>query len=92
MAGKQNDAQLLAQMVSQFVRRETDKTQNRMFKRGVIDSVVGQKADVFIDGATVTTQSVLCIDSYTPQVGDKVLIISIGSSGANLIIIGSING
>lgn len=92
MAIKEGDAKNLAEIIGQFVDNRNDKTINRTYKRGIVDKATKNTADVFVEGSTVATKNVLALDSYAPVKGDKVLIVSIGDTGANLIILGSISG
>lgn len=89
MDGNRDQAAEMADIIQAFVGQSS---KGSTFRRGIIQSVSGRRANVRIDGNSVATQSVLCLGSYTPVVGHKVLLVSIGDTGANLIILGSING
>lgn len=80
----------IADIIQAYVKNADQKALNRTFKRGVIVDTDGQKADVEVEGNDTPTQGILSIGSYRPTVGDRVLVVSIGESGANLLILGSI--
>lgn len=82
----------IADIIEQQIAKATDRLAERTYKRGIISAVSGRKADVKIEGNTVATKGVICLGSYSPVVGHKVLVLSIGRTGANLVIMGSING
>lgn len=82
------DPNAIAETIEQMVNKGIEKIYNRTYKRGVIDTINGQFADVFIEGNTVATVAVPAVYSYLPVVGHKVLIVSIGTTGANLVILG----
>lgn len=81
----------IAATIKSLMDSSIDKVQNRTFKRGVIAAVTGWTADVYVAGnTTTTTKKVISLASYQPTVGDKVLMLSIGDSGANLVILGKL--
>lgn len=84
------DPNALADIIERMVKKATDGVVNRTYKRGVIASVAGQVVSVNIEGNAVATSGVICLSHYVPAVGHKVLIASIGDTGANLVVIGRI--
>lgn len=82
------DPNALAEIIEQMVTRATEKIYNRTYKRGEVSAINGQFADVYVEGNPVATTNLPALYSYTPVVGHKVLIVSIGTSGANLVIMG----
>lgn len=85
------DPNEIATIIQNLVKGATDKLSQRTYKRGIISAVTGQKASVKVEGNTVATPGVICLDNYRPQVNDKVLLLSIGDSGANLVILGRLS-
>lgn len=88
MAAQDTDAKLMAQIIGQFIDDRNERIINRTFKRGIVSAVDGTRADVKVDGSDVATKNVLCLASYAPFIGDKVLLLSIGDTGANLVVLG----
>lgn len=86
------DANKVADSIERMIKKSNDNTVSRMYKRGVVATINGQYADVYIEGNPVSTKGILSLDSYTPKIGDKVLVLSIGDSGANQIILGGLSG
>ena len=86
------DVNEIASIIENLVNDSTDKIRNKTFKRGIIDEIVteNQYCSVFVEGNSTSTPDVLSLASYKPFSGDKVLMVSIGSTGANLLILGSI--
>ena len=84
------DANRIAAIFEQQIDAKINRLQNRTYKRGVVTAVSGAKADVEIEGNPVATQGIPSLVSYVPHVGDKVVILSIGTTGANLLILGSL--
>lgn len=82
------DPNALAETIEQMVNKGIEKIYNRTYKRGEIAAINGQFADVYIEGNTVATLKVPALFSYTPVIGHKVMIVSIGTTGANLVILG----
>ena len=85
-----NDAQLMARTIQDLIEKNQESFA-RMFKRGIIADHDGQYADVYINGSPIATEHILCVDSYQPVIGDKVMILSIGTTGANHLIVGGLN-
>lgn len=85
------DIKVLADIIEQMIARRLDKLENRTYRRGVVASVNGQIADVYIEGSTVATEKIRSLRSYTPVVGHVVLVLSIGRTGANQVILGRID-
>lgn len=81
----------IAAIIDSRIEKQLERVYNKQYLRGIVDSVVGQKADVFIEGSTTAHPNIACIGSYRPAVGDKVLLLSIGTSGANYVILGCID-
>lgn len=80
----------IADIIDKRVKRATEKAFNKMYKRGIVASASGRYADVRIEGNSVATKGIPVLGNYNPVVGDKVLILSIGDTGTNLIIMGPI--
>lgn len=81
----------IAETIERLATKATDKIADRTYKRGVVNTVTGQKASVYIEGNLVATPGIPSLGTYAPRTGDKVLILSIGRSGANPVILGPIN-
>lgn len=85
------------QQIAAIVKTEIAKAMNsvadRTFYRGIVTviSANGRRVNVQIEGATTATPNILCMSGYQPNVGDQVIIISIGTSGANFLCIGRTN-
>lgn len=90
MDRKSKQAKEIADIIEAYVKNNEG---NQSMRRGVISVVrSGNKADVKIEGNPVAAKSILCLGSYSPVVGEKVLVASIGGTGANLLILGGIGG
>lgn len=85
-----NNPNDIAEIIDRLIKANL-KTSGHTFKRGIVSARNEQTADVKVEGNTTATQGIICIDAYKPFVGDKVLILSIGESGANLIVLGKIS-
>lgn len=85
------DPAAIAQLIKQEIDKRFGDLANRTFYRGEITAVEGVKADVKIEGSSAALPNVLCIASYTPAVGEKVLVLNIGTTGTNFLIIGKID-
>jgi hypothetical protein len=85
-------AKQYAEMIASLVERYGDRIVTRMFKRGYVTAVNGLYSDVQIEGNENTTLRVPSLGSYNPAVGDNVLVLSAGTTGANLVIVGRIGG
>lgn len=86
------DPKSIADTIENLVQEAVDKPINKTFKRGIVASYQGQFANVYVEGNTVATQNIICLSSYAPAIGDKVLVLSIGSTGSNLVVLGSLQG
>lgn len=84
----QQIASLIKQEISKALRTITDQT----FYRGEITAVSGKTASVQIEGGGGSVPNILCIGSYVPVVGHRVLLISIGKTGSNFLILGRLDG
>lgn len=84
------DAKKIAQIISQEIDKRMAVLYNKQFQRGIVDAVNGQFADVFIEGATDAHPDILCLGSYKPAVDDKVLVLRLGNSGSNYLVVGPI--
>jgi hypothetical protein len=83
------DPSEIAKIIQNLI-NENNKSISRMFKRGVVSSIAGQYANIYVEGNTVETKNVPSIGTHAPVVGEKVLMMSIGDTGANLVILGPI--
>lgn len=83
------------QYIAEIVKREIAKAYRQMaeqtFYRGIVTAISGGKCNVKLEGSAGSIPNILCISGYTPQVGDQVLVISIGSTGANFLALGRLN-
>ena len=86
------DPKQIAKIIAQEIDRRLNFSIQKQWQRGVVQAIAGQTADVFIEGSSDPHPGILCVDSYRPMVGDKVLILRIGNSGANFVIVGRIDG
>lgn len=87
------DANQIATIIENLINDKTDKIRNRRFQRGIVAAVNGIiRCDVYIEGNTVSTKNILCVDSYRPKVGDKVLVASLSDSGLNRVVLGGLSG
>ena len=82
------DPNELASIIEAMVKKATTNIVNRTYKRGTIATINGQFANVYVEGNTTATANIPALFSYVPVVGHKVLIVSIGETGANLTILG----
>lgn len=83
------DAVDFGRLIETMVNDRSRKFYERTFRRGIVYAVVSETVcDVQIDGATSPTLRVPCLGSYLPIVGQKVLVLSIGESGSDLIVLG----
>ena len=78
----------IATTIKRLVDSATEKLSQRTYKRGIIASVSGSKASVYVEGNTTATPGVITLGTYQPKPNDKVLLLSIGETGANLVILG----
>lgn len=83
------DPNQIAETIDRLIKANL-KSSGHTYKRGIVSAFSHQTADVKVEGNTTATQGIICIDSYKPFIGDKVLILSIGESGANLIVLGKL--
>lgn len=87
-----NDANEIAKIIKNEVNNAVKELSQKTFYRGVVDAVVDNIADIFIEGSADATPSITCIGSYNPIVGDVVMVVSIGTTGANFLCLGKIDG
>lgn len=84
-----------ATQIAELIRREIDKQFNKIsektFYRGVITAAHGVKANVALEGSSASLPNILCLSGYGPTVGDKVLVLSIGNTGTNFVVVGKID-
>lgn len=79
----------LGRVVEYMVADGARKFYERTFRRGIVDTVISETVcDVQIEGNTTPTLRVPCLGSYLPIVGQKVLILSVGETGGDLIVLG----
>ena len=81
----------LTEVISNEVDKRIAIYVDNQYKRGVVSAVSGNYADVKINGASVDTPNVPVIIGFTPTVSQMVLIINMGASGANMLIIGALD-
>ncbi len=78
----------IAKIISQEVDTRIAGIINTMHLRGVVNAIVDDThVDLKIEGSENVTAGVRVASSYVPQVGDRVLILNMGLSGANLLVI-----
>lgn len=81
----------IAVIIQREIDRRLDAYALKQFQRGIVVDVNGRRADVQIEGSENATGNILCISNYTPRVNDKVLVLRIGTSGANFLILGNLD-
>lgn len=70
---------------------QTENLYSRTFQIGVVDTIESDNvANVLVNGHTTPANNLLCAASYTPRSGNKVLLVSAGRSGADLLILGPV--
>lgn len=83
------------QQVAQLVKSEINKAisglANRSVYRAEVVAVAGSRVNVIMEHAAGVHPNILCMSGYQPVVGDQVLILNIGLSGSNFIVIGRTN-
>jgi len=84
----------IAKIISQEVDSRIARFVDNQYLRGFVTAVSSdrQKATVKIEGSLAETPNIPCVNGYYPTVGDKVLVLNIGRSGANLLIINRLDG
>ncbi len=84
------------QQIAEVISKEIDARLGGMvdsaYLRGVITAVDGATCSVKIEGATTAMVGIPTIGSYKAIVDDQVLVINIGRTGANFVVIGGTQG
>jgi hypothetical protein len=88
--GMGNTANDLAPVIAQMIAAQTDANGSRDFKRALVSSVYECYADVLVEGNSVLTRNVIIGHGVKMKIGDQVLVLSIGDSGTNLMILANI--
>lgn len=81
----------IAALINEQVIKAVSAVANKTFYRGVISAIKGRTVDVFIEGNTTAIPNIACLDGYNPAVGHKVLVLSIGLSGTNFLVVDKID-
>lgn len=81
----------IARIIDDRIVDQLNKLYTKQYQRGVVSAVAGNLASVKLEGNLTAYPAILCLSPYVPKVNDKVLVLSIGSSGANLLVIGKID-
>lgn len=81
----------IAELIQNQVNDAMDTIAKKTFYRGTVAAIKGRMVNVYIEGNTTATQNIVCLISYKPIVGDKVMVISIGNSGTNFLCLGKID-
>lgn len=85
------DPYAFADVIRGTVRRKTQKLYDRTFRTGTVSTINSDvSCNVLVEGSTTPTQAIICVSSYTPRPGDKVLLLSAGESGADLMVFGPV--
>lgn len=80
-------AQVIQQQLSELFTDISDKT----FMRGEVVGISGRMVEVLVEGNDYSLPGVVCLASYHPNYGDKVLLVSIGRTGTNFIALNKID-
>lgn len=80
----------LAPIIQQMINAETEKLKARTFRRAKVSTIFQCYADILVEGSTVITKNVLIAPNVRLSVGDDVLVLSIGESGTNLVIMANV--
>ena len=83
----------VAALIKREITQAFQDISDRTYYQGEIDAVVDEyTADILLEGNTTVMPAISSVRSYRPKVGDRVLVLSIGRSGANHVILGRISG
>jgi len=85
------NASQIAELIKREIDRRFDQIDTKTYYRGVITAVSSNKASVQIEGLATPFPDILSLGNYRPKVGDRVLVLSIGKTGTNFVILGPIN-
>lgn len=83
--------QQIAAIVQSEINKAVTKLATKTFHRAIVVAVSGNKCNVNMEGSTQVHPNILCMSGYQPVVGDQVLIVNIGLTGANFLCIGRTN-
>jgi hypothetical protein len=86
---KNDNSKEIANIIDNLITQANDKSINKTFRRGIVESVSGVYVNVYIEGSKTPTRNIIKLNSFSPAVGQKVLVLSIGDTGSNLLCIGS---
>lgn len=81
----------IAQLVGDEITKRLLRLDTKTFQRGIVSATAGNRATVAIEGAAGTIPNILCMTGYSPKIDDKVLVLSIGSSRSNFLIVGRLD-
>lgn len=83
----------LAQIINSRVSKAVEALNQNTFKRGVVSAVSAdlRYVDVKIEGNTTALPNIICIETYRPRLDDRVLLLSIGSTGTNYVCLGALD-
>ncbi len=85
------DPAKIAQIVAAEMDKRLELYAKRAWYRGEVTAVNGSRVDVKIEGQTTAMPNLLCINSYSPIIGDIVLIANIGTTGSNFVVMGMLD-
>ena len=83
--------QQIAALVKTEINKAVGNLANRSVYRAQVVAVAGSRVNVIMEHAAGVHPNILCMSGYQPVVGDQVLILNIGLSGSNFIVIGRTN-
>jgi hypothetical protein len=78
----------IADVIENLIDAKLAKMNTQTYMRGVVDTASGKVAAVFIEGNATSTKGIPVLVPVAP--GDKVMVVSIGVTGANLLVMGSL--
>lgn len=83
--------QQIAALVKSEINKAVSNLATRSIYRAEVVAVAGNRCNVIMEHATGVHPNLLCMSGYQPMVGDQVLILNIGLSGSNFVVIGRTN-
>jgi hypothetical protein len=84
------DPKKIAEIINQSVKDASYEIANKTFYRAIVTAIKGTLVQVTVEGGSGDIPNVPCMYSYKPAVGDKVLMLSIGLTGTNFLVIDKI--
>jgi hypothetical protein len=81
----------IAQIISREIDRRLGSYIDNQYLRGIVESIQDvSHVNVYVDGSLNVTGNLPVIKGLVPKVGEKVLILNMGRSGANLLVVASL--